>query len=917
MPSDRDRRLLDLLDEGLTVEPRERAQWLDEVCADDLDLRQELQALLSKESDAEFLFRANATEPAVSLPTQHSVELATGPLARGSQLGDFLIEDQIGAGGMGVVYRAEQSSLKRTVAVKVLPDYLRHSPSARARFRREIEASARLHHMNIVSVHATGEEFGRLFYAMELIDGPPLNQILEHFRAHPIPELQSATPADMGREVDEATVPMTNPPDWAIKSLAGGQQLDGVVTDTTSQDFIGRPDRDYFDRVATALAEVAGALAYAHQHGIVHRDIKPSNLLMSLDGRLHISDFGLARSAQEPNLTRTGECVGTPFYMAPEQVSAGEQPIDGRVDVYGLGATLYELLTLRPPFVADSRDRVLAKITNTEPIPPRRLNKRVPHDLQTICLKALEKAPRDRYQTAAEMAGDLRLYVSRFAISAKRSGPIGQAIKWAQRHRGLSTGIVIACVLAATAMFFAYRAHSLNSRWNIARQQQVFETALMASLEGKLDDAKSAVDDARRLGAPPERIHLLEGQVDLQAGQFKSAHEHFQKAAELLPQSVAAQSLLAYSCLRQQLFDQGEKIVNRLDELPMITLEDYLYKARAEAFFNMELAAATLNQAVDRDKTSLVARLIRAEVQTKRAMDSADPEIAKTALDDYEIAYELLGSTPLVSNGHMTALLVACSAYETHDMSEQAEVARKRAAKVADDLARLNTARAHRTRALYFDYIGETELAISEWREIQESTVLFLTVTLFREGRFDEAIAACDDFVKRGKGERMMDFIRALLLSATSQSPEILRKTFPLRDGNPLSPIHELLTVYTRACLTGELKLARAEAGRLKRRDLPKFLQAWYGSIESFAAGEISAEQLIEIAGPSRRRQCECYFYLGVTKLAEGDRKAALRHFHASESVQIFNFYEHHLSSALAAQLVRDPNWPVWINPSE
>ena len=147
------------------------------------------------------------------------------------------------------------------------------------------------------------------------------------------------------------------------------------------------------------VAEVADALDYAHNEGVIHRDIKPSNLLLAPDGRLSVNDFGLARLLEQPGMTMTGEFVGTPLYMSPEQITAGRAPLDRRTDIYSLGATLYELLTLQPPFAAERRDQVIAQIMHKEPRPPRKVNRRVPVDLETICLKALEKDPDRRYQT--------------------------------------------------------------------------------------------------------------------------------------------------------------------------------------------------------------------------------------------------------------------------------------------------------------------------------------------------------------------------------------------------------------------------------------------------------------------------------------------------------------------------------------
>ena len=334
MTIDRERRLLEILDAILSIEPEARSDWLDQMCEGDAELRAEVESLMALDDDAEGLLQVEMTNQAAHASTVFPYGSPEFDITTGSQIGDFLIEKQLGAGGMGVVYQARQISLNRTVALKVLPQFMSTSHTARARFRREIEATAKLHHQNIVSVHATGEESGRLFYAMEHIDGPTLSQYLKHLKANPIVELQAVDPVERdsktGLDIGNITVIAPNAADASDLN-----PYDRAIPFT----YRLQPEceGDYFDQIALALSEVADALFYAHNNEIIHRDVKPSNLLIGPRGRIHISDFGLARITQEPSLTRTGECVGTPLYMAPEQISAGDDPVDRRVDVYGIG----------------------------------------------------------------------------------------------------------------------------------------------------------------------------------------------------------------------------------------------------------------------------------------------------------------------------------------------------------------------------------------------------------------------------------------------------------------------------------------------------------------------------------------------------------------------------------------------------
>jgi dienelactone hydrolase len=388
-------------------------------------------------------FFAEQDQMAALAAPLRSVRAAGTATPAAEVVGDFEVIREIGRGGMGVVYEARQVSLNRPVALKVLGPGLGLTPHAVQRFHREAEAAARLHHTNIVPVYATGEHNGTHFYAMELIEGPSLNHVIRQLRQ---PATTAARVGGSGPDSQSAiphgsapTGPYVEGHDTVAMSAGGASS-----TQLSS-------DGQYFDTAARMIAEVADALEYAHRHGVIHRDIKPANLLLSPDGRLSVNDFGLARVLEQPGVTMTGEFVGTPAYMSPEQIAAGRTPIDHRTDIYSLGATLYELLTLRPPFAGERRDQLLAQILSKEPARPRKLNRKVPVDLETICLKCLEKDPDRRYQTAKALAEDLRRYLNRFAIAAKRVGPAGRLAKFVRRHKLATVAGVAILLLAAVA----------------------------------------------------------------------------------------------------------------------------------------------------------------------------------------------------------------------------------------------------------------------------------------------------------------------------------------------------------------------------------------------------------------------------------------------------------------------------------
>jgi Flp pilus assembly protein TadD/serine/threonine protein kinase len=348
---------------------------------------------------------------------------ADGEVTPDAPLGDFQIVREIGRGGMGVVYEAEQLSLGRRVALKVLPFAAALDPRQLQRFQNEARAAAGLHHTNIVPVYGVGCARGVHYYAMQLIDGRTLAALIAEQRG----ELLARMPTVSEREAAAASATTAPPAAQATSaSLRHGA---------------------YFRRAAEWAIQAAEALDHAHSLGVVHRDVKPGNLLVDAGGRLWVTDFGLAQVQTEAGLTLTGDLVGTLRYMSPEQALAKRVVIDHRTDVYSLGATLYELLTLRPVFGGNDRQELLRQIAFEEPWPLRRINKAIPVELEVIVLKALEKNPAERYSTAQELAEDLRRWLDDRPIRARRPS-LGQRLrKWGRRHRTGAAAAMI-CLLA-------------------------------------------------------------------------------------------------------------------------------------------------------------------------------------------------------------------------------------------------------------------------------------------------------------------------------------------------------------------------------------------------------------------------------------------------------------------------------------
>jgi WD40 repeat protein/serine/threonine protein kinase len=385
-------------------------------------------------------------------------------------LGDFRLVREVGRGGMGVVYEAVQISLGRRVALKVLPFAGALDTKQLQRFKNEAQAAAHLQHQNIVPVHYVGCERGVHFYAMQFIDGQTLSAVIRDLRRLAGPQPPAADVSGLASELASgrwAEARRPAPPAHATTAdmPAPAPPAEATATAALSTE-PSTKSAAFFRSVAHLAVQAAEALEHAHQLGVVHRDIKPANLLLETTSplsplgergggegvRLWITDFGLARLGTDPGLTMTGDLIGTIRYMSPEQALAKRVPIDHRTDIYSLGVTLYELLTLEPAYNGKSREEVLRQIAFEEPRPPRRLNKSVPAELETIVLKAMAKNPEERYATAQELADDLKRFLEDKPIKAKRPSLRQRTVKWARRHKTVVRASVVVLALAVVAL---------------------------------------------------------------------------------------------------------------------------------------------------------------------------------------------------------------------------------------------------------------------------------------------------------------------------------------------------------------------------------------------------------------------------------------------------------------------------------
>jgi serine/threonine protein kinase/tetratricopeptide (TPR) repeat protein len=666
--------------------------------------------------------------------------LRDGWTPRGARLGDFEIVDEVGRGGMGIVYRARQLSLNREVALKVLPGYARRGRTAVQRFRTEAQAAARLHHTNIVPIYAQGEESGRFFYAMELIDGASLDSAIRtrsrvlspsNTRLAQVSDLRSSiTSRALNVTAPSATEepPADDPPSYLVRGLRD----------------LGRTREDY-QRIARMFADVAEGLAHAHASGVVHRDIKPQNLLVDRDLRLHITDFGLARLADAPTITVPGEVMGTPAYLSPEQIEAHVDGVDFRTDIYSLGVTLYELLTLRRPFEGETREQILTGIRTCEPASPRRFDGQIPKDLETICLKAMEKEPARRFSSAADLADELRRFAEGRPIRSRPLGPVGRMLKWCRRHRAATTAIALAAIAMILATGLALSVQESKRARAVAAERARHERAatLIAEVRQRVvyldyrrtDHIAELLSEAESLGGAEEDLAKLRGIVAFGENNLPAAEKNLQAAIALENDDAEARYLLARVYERLQRQDLSAAELAAAENIGARTASEWFFRGLALHWNDTDEAIRSYEQA-RRERLTEGDVYLQATLQLARARNQR--MYSQRSLDDFStvtealtqlIDYQVYGSYPyyLMSIAHRLA-------GEIYDGSNGTR----------DDAM----VREHLEKALEYARAGE---ALEPEKPMPHSAEAFALETM---NRWEEAVRAHGDSIRVSTGDR-------------------------------------------------------------------------------------------------------------------------------------------------------------------
>ena len=463
---------------------------------------------------------------AAAVPTQAIGELSsTGVPAALQTIGDYRLVREIGRGGMGVVYEAWQVSLRRRVALKVLPFTSANDAKQIGRFKNEAQSAAQVQHPNIVPVFAVGEENGTHYYVMQLIEGQSLTSLLGALRGGGDPECGSTAPNHAvtydarGEDIPVCQQQLKQPQPTkrtqqtkqsrqtgmsVPREHVGGQTLPMRSSETA----------DHICVVARLAIQAAEALHAAHEYGVVHRDVKPSNLLLDDQGKLWVTDFGLARCRENQGLTQTGDVLGTMRYMSPEQALGRKALVDQRTDVYSLGITMYELATLNHPADELNDMQLLFDRNRQSAKPLRHWNRHIPRDFETIVLKCMAEFPHERYSTARELAEDMERFLEGRPIVASPPSLVSRVTKWAKRRRRVVYAAAVVLLIAVGGLFV--------NRMQLAKSNAVKVRALAQAAE-RLHEMGNVLDRsteyAQQLAAIPGAgalsHKLLEDSVEL------------------------------------------------------------------------------------------------------------------------------------------------------------------------------------------------------------------------------------------------------------------------------------------------------------------------------------------------------------------------------------------------------------------
>ncbi len=805
-----------------------------------------------------------------------SKTLRAGNLDRGTQLGEFRIVREIARGGMGVVYEAIQTSLGRRVALKVMPSSSLLSATATERFAREAATAGKLHHTNIVPVYAVGEHDGIHYYAMQFIEGRSLSQYIKGLRR---------------REA--------------------------------------KPDKAHLKRVARWGRQIAEALQYAHKQGILHRDIKPSNLLLDTHDNVWVTDFGLARVDAMASITVTGDVVGTARYMSPEQAGSG-RVVDSRTDIYSLGASLYEMCALVPAVDGESREKVLNSIAASQPRPLRASCPTIPRDLETIIGKCLQKDPDDRYTHAADIAEDLRRFLSAEPILARRTPLLVKTARFARRHR-----VHVATV--AAVVFLTCIAIGLVAKVRRVEGERLLDDAYKAVLFDRDDQsAHRLLDKAESLGVDTAKLHLYRGLIPLLDREPYRAQLHLDRALRRDAGNVETKYALALAYAGQGDFFNSNRILQSLSNTePPSALAWYLL-GLTQSKTTGRSAIESYNQAIRVKPDFTPAISDRAYYRGVRLLTEADSSQLESMLNDLD-ALVVFRPNDAISYAYRGRGWLFAAAYaaahedlrqHTHDWLSKCreDMARAMTIRRADD----STSWLY--NGIYLRYVGDYEAATHAFQQAIDIDQKYhrdphpyrmheQTAMLYALGKHEEALNQLQPVYEDAPNYCPLAIQKALLLAELGkldQARSVCSDSLDRQKGNANGLL--LSAVVMKLLLDPDAAEASIQTYINNNSQMPNTSPAGASAPSNallFLSNSIDAQTLIAAAGSDPGARCETTFLAAISTLAEGHRDLALDYLHQCLNTQVLIFTEYRFAQAFVALAETNDNWPAWLNHHE
>ena len=801
-----------------------------------------------------------------------SRSLQASRLEAGQKLGEYRILREVGRGGMGVVYEAVQEKLDRKVALKVLATDSLLSNTAEERFAREANTAAHLHHHNIVPVYAVGEEQGIHYYAMQYIDGHSLEDHLQTRK-------KLETPAN----------------------------------------------REDFLQVAGWGRQVAEALAHAHDSKVIHRDIKPSNLLLDAQDNVWITDFGLARAAVHPTITISGDVIGTARYMSPEQAGGGGSRLDERTDIYSLGSTLYELIALKPAFDGDTRDSILRQIATGEVPSLKERAPQVPRDLQTIVEKCMEQQPEARYQSARELAEDLRRFLAGESILARRTPLIVRFGRFVGKHRPHTLAVLLLLVLLSAFIY-----NSVQQRR--VRADQLVEDAFSQLLfERKPALARMRLEEASDLGADSDRYRLCRGLIPLLDGQQDEAIPFLEEALRQAPTDQAACYGLALAYSLNTDFVRAQLVMDGTADNEPETALAWLLRGQVLGRVQGGAVIDALSRAIQLRPDFTLALESRGFQRGNRLLNQGDRSQLQAMLDDTNALVILRPEEPSPylhrARGWLSAAVYAGT---QDDMPGQEALYLENCRKDLDQAAALEeTASLTRTilEGAYWRRCGKLDQAEAQFAAAlaigrrgpagQDAVLSFeLATTRYALGEIQAAMELTDIPEESLLSYYPMILLHSVLLAESGrleEAREFCRSHLNALAGNATALFMavaglELLGERTAAAGAIETFVARQGERIVSEHASPEVIEPPLRYLEH----KIDASALLASAADSPGNRCEFAFYVALRELGQGRREEGIAALKICLKTGVWHFGEYRFAQAFLRRAESLPDWPSW-----